>query len=395
MIIISYIYDGVYKINIMSYGFATNAIHAGQEPDRITGAIMTPISMSSTFKQVSLGVTTGYEYSRSGNPTRKAFEDCVSTLENGKWGLAFASGLAATTSVAHLLNPGDEVLIADDVYGGTGRYFRTLSKGIKYKFIDMTNADNVKNAVSSETKMIWLETPTNPTLKISDIAAISKISKIIKDIILVVDNTFATPYFQRPLDLGADLVVHSITKYLNGHSDVVMGCVVGNSDELKDRLAYIQNGLGAVPSPFDCFLALRGIKTLHVRMNKHEENALAIAKWLEKHERIERVAYPGLESHPQHELAKRQMTGFGGMISVWLKGGINETKQFIESLKIFCLAESLGGVESLVEHPGIMTHASVPTEDRIKLGISDNLVRLSVGIESLDDLIADLTQALQ
>lgn len=379
----------------MSYGFATNAIHAGQEPDKVTGAIMTPISMSSTFKQVSLGVHTGYEYSRSGNPTRKAFEDCVATLENGKWGLAFGSGLAATTSVAHLLNPGDEILIADDVYGGTGRYFRKLSKGLKYKFVDMTNVHNVRTAISGDTKMIWLETPTNPTLKISDISAIAEIAKIVKGIILVVDNTFATPYFQRPLDLGADLVVHSVTKYLNGHSDVVMGCVIGSSDELRDRLGYIQNGLGAVPSPFDCFLALRGIKTLHIRMDKHQANAMAIANWLEKHERVERVVYPGLESHPQHELAKLQMTGFGGMISIWLKGGLSETKKFIESLKIFCLAESLGGVESLVEHPGIMTHASVPAEDRIKLGISDNMVRLSIGIETLDDLIADLQQALK
>lgn len=378
----------------MNYGFATNAIHAGQEPDPITGALMTPISMSSTFKQKSLGVHTGFEYSRSGNPTRKAFEDCAAALENGTWGLAFASGSAATASIAHLLDQGDEILIMDDVYGGTGRYFRSLSSCL-CKFIDMTNVDNVKNAISPKTRMIWLETPTNPTLKISDISEIANLAKLSDNIILVVDNTFMTPYFQKPLDLGADIVVHSVTKYMNGHSDLVMGVAIGKNISLFNRLKYIQNGIGAVPSPFDSFLALRGLKTLHIRMERHQENAIAIAKWLENNTNVSNVSYPGLESHPQHDVAKKQMSGFGGMICFWLKGDVENTKKFLESLNVFSLAESLGGVESLVEHPGIMTHASVPRDERIKLGISDNMVRLSVGIETLNDLLIDLEQALE
>ena len=381
-----------------SFGFETRAIHAGQKPDPVTGAIMTPISMSSTFKQVSLGVHTGYEYSRTGNPTRNAFEVCAATLENADWGLAFASGLAATASVLNLLDLGDELLVSDDVYGGTGRYIRNIGKGLKYRFIDTTDVETVRNNISEKTKMIWLETPTNPTLKISDILAISLVArKANPNIILVVDNTFMTPYFQKPLDLGADIVVHSVTKYLNGHSDVVMGFACGKSEDLGNKLKYIQNGMGAVPSPFDSFLALRGLKTLPVRMERHQLNAMAIAKWLEGHEKVEKVAYPGLESHLQHELAKKQMSGFGGMISFWLKQtdeGLDSVKRFIESLQIFALAESLGGVESLVEHPAIMTHASVPAENRVKLGISDNMIRLSIGIETLDDLIADLEQAL-
>ena len=373
-----------------NYGFATNAIHAGQKADPITGAIMTPISMSSTFKQKSLGVHTGYEYSRSDNPTRNAFEACAASLEHGEWGLAFASGLAATASIAHMLERDDEVLVMDDVYGGTGRFFRNISQGPVYKFVDMTDAENVRGAITSKTRMVWLETPTNPTLKISDIKAIKNM--INDTIIFVVDNTFMSPYFQKPLDLGADLVLHSVTKYMNGHSDVVMGFVCGKDDGLYNRLKYVQNGMGAIPSPFDSFLALRGLKTLHIRMERHQYNALAIAKWLEKHKNVDKVRYPGLESHPQHELAKSQMSGFGGMISFWLRDGVC-VKKFIESLKIFTLAESLGGVESLVEHPAIMTHASVPIEHRENLGITDNMIRLSVGIETLDDLMDDLKQA--
>lgn len=375
-----------------SYGFATNVIHAGQEPDPVTGAVMIPISMSSTFKQKSLGIHTGYEYSRSDNPTRNAFERCAASLENAGWGLAFASGLAATASIVHMLERDDEVVVMDDVYGGTGRFFRNISQGPVYKFVDMTDFENVKNTITDKTRMIWLETPTNPTLKISDIKAISK--RISDNIIFVVDNTFMSPYFQKPLDLGADLVMHSVTKYMNGHSDVVMGFVCGKDDDLYNRLKYIQNGMGAIPSPFDSFLALRGLKTLHVRMERHQYNALNIAKWLERHSCVDKVRYPGLESHPQHELANSQMTGFGGMISFWLKDGA-DVKKFIESLKIFTLAESLGGVESLVEHPAIMTHASVPIEHREFLDITDNMIRLSVGIETLDDLIDDLQQALE
>lgn len=371
--------------------FATNAIHAGQKPDPTSGAVIVPISLSTTFQQVSPGQHQGYEYSRSGNPTRDAFEACLATLENGKWGLAFASGLSATATLTALFKSGDHIVVGDDVYGGTRRYFSRIAvnQGLTFSFIDFTDLEAAEKSITPNTKLLWLETPTNPTLKISDIQAISEIAKK-KNVLLAVDNTFMSPYFQRPLELGADLVVHSVTKYINGHSDVVMGLIVGNDPELWQRLKFVQNGIGAIPSPFDSWLALRGVKTLHLRMVRHEESALVIANFLEKHDKVDKVRYPGLASHPQHELAKKQMHGFGGIITFWLKGGLAESRRFLESVKIFALAESLGGVESLIEHPAIMTHASVPEEERAKLGISDSMIRLSVGVEDVNDLLQDL-----
>jgi cystathionine gamma-lyase len=379
-----------------SHGFATKAIHAGQRADQTSGAVIIPISLSTTFQQTSPGVHTGFEYARTGNPTRNAFEDCVAALENGTWGLAFSSGLGATASITAMFQQGDEIICMDDVYGGTYRYFTKISshQGMSYKFVDLTNPSNLEAAISEKTKMVWLETPTNPTLKISDIRAIAEVTRS-RGVLLAVDNTFMSPYFQRPLDLGADLVVHSVTKYLNGHSDVVMGVVCGKDPELQKRLKFIQNGMGAIPSPFDSWLALRGLKTLPLRMQQHAKSAQAVAEFLEGHPKVEKITYPGLPSHPQHHLAKTQQHGFGGMITFWLKGGEAESRRFLENVKIFALAESLGGVESLIEHPAIMTHASVPSEERKKLGISDNMVRLSVGIETLDDLIRDIQNALE
>jgi len=341
-------------------------------------------------------VNKGYEYSRTGNPTRDQYEHLVATLEGGKYGIAFASGSSCTATIITMLQTGDHVISVDDVYGGTNRYFRRVDSphsGVKYSFVDFTKDGEIEKAFTDKTKLVWIETPTNPTMKVIDLEKICKIAHT-HNCIVVVDNTFLSPYFQKPLSLGADIVCHSITKYINGHADVVGGILVTNNDELKNKLKFLQNGIGAVPSPFDCFLAMRGIKTLHIRMKEHEKNAFAVARFLEKCDKVEKVAYPGLESHPQHQIAKKQQSGFGGMITFWLKGGMTQSRQFLENLNLWTLAESLGGVESLVDHPAIMTHASVPAEERVKLGISDSLVRLSVGIEDVEDLLADLKHAL-
>jgi len=357
---------------------------------------MTPISLSSTFAQFKVGVKYpgGYEYSRSGNPTRDAFEKCVASLENGKYGLAFSSGLGATTAITNLLKSGDHIICGNDVYGGTGRYFRKVATkmGIEVDFIDFNDFELFEKTLKKNTTMIWLETPTNPNLTIFDILKISKLKN--KETLLVVDNTFMSPYFQLPLNLGADIVVHSVTKFLNGHSDVVMGVAVTKNEIIYENLKFLQNAMGIVPSPFDCFLALRGVKTLHLRMERSSKTALVIANFLESSNKILKVSYPGLKSHPQYELGKKQMTGDGAMITFFLKGGIKQSQQFLENLKIFVLAESLGGVESLAEHPAIMTHASVPPDQREKLGIKDNMIRLSVGIESEKDLLNDIKNAL-
>jgi cystathionine gamma-lyase len=382
----------------MKSKFGTLAIHAGQQPDPTTGAIMTPIYATSTYVQQSPGVHKGFEYSRSHNPTRFAYEDCVAALENGSRGFAFASGLAATSTILELLDSGDHVIAADDMYGGTFRLFervRKRSAGLNFSYVDMSDPERIRSAVTPRTKLIWIETPSNPMLKLIDLARVAEIGRSI-GAITVADNTFASPYVQRPLEHGFSLVMHSATKYLNGHSDVIGGVVVAGTDskEATDRLAFLQNATGAVPSPFDSFLVLRGLKTLHLRMRAHCENAQRIAEMLSGHRAIEKVIYPGLSSHPQHELAKRQMNGFGGMLTFLTKGGLDECRRFLERCRIFALAESLGGVESLIEHPAIMTHASVPAEQRAQLGIADNLVRLSVGVEDVDDLIEDLNQAL-
>ncbi len=378
--------------------FATRAIHGGQAPEPVTGAVMPPIFTSSTYIQESPGVHKGFEYSRSHNPTRFAWERAVANLEGGTQGFAFASGMAATSTIMELLNSGDHVLAMDDLYGGTYRLFdkvRERSAGLSFTYIDMTDLAAVSNAITAQTRMIWLETPSNPMLKLVDIAAISKLAKQ-HNIMVVVDNTFATPFNQRPLEQGADIVMHSATKYLNGHSDMVGGiAVVGDHPELVEQMAFLQNSVGAVAGPFDSYLALRGMKTLALRMRHHNAAAMTIAQWLEQHPQVEKVIYPGLTSHPQHELAKQQMDGFGGMISILLKGDLAKARRFLETVKIFALAESLGGVESLIEHPAIMTHASVPKENRERLGILDNFVRISVGIEEVDDLIADLDAALK
>ncbi|MBY0314340.1 MAG: cystathionine gamma-synthase [Bdellovibrionales bacterium] len=376
-------------------GFSTRAIHAGQSPDPTTGAIMTPIYLTSTYVQESPGVHKGYEYSRTSNPTRKAYEDCLASLENGKYGFAFASGCAATTTVMHLLKAGDHVIACDDMYGGTFRLFDKVLRhnGIKFSFVDLTNADNFEKALTPETKLVWIETPTNPMLKLVDIKKVCAVANK-KNIISVVDNTFMSPYFQQPLDLGASIVVHSATKFINGHSDIVGGAAIMNDSHLAERMQFLTNSMGGIQATFDSFICMRSLKTLPLRMKAHATNGQAIAEFLEKHPRVEKVIYPGLKSHPQHALAKEQMTGFGGMITFYIKGGMDESRAFLEKVKIFSLAESLGGVESLIEHPGIMTHASVPPENRKALGIADNLVRLSVGIEDLDDLLWDLEQAL-
>jgi cystathionine gamma-lyase len=378
-------------------GLGTLAIHAGQAPDPSTGAVMTPIYATSTYAQSSPGVHQGFEYTRTHNPTRFAYERCVAGLEGGTRGFAFASGLAATSTLLELLDSGDHVVAMDDLYGGSYRLFervRRRSAGLSFSFVDMTDPAKFEAAITPKTKLVWIETPTNPLLKIVDIAAIAAIAKK-RGLLVAVDNTFASPALQRPLEHGADLVMHSATKYLNGHSDMVGGMlVVGDNAELAEQLAFLQNSVGAVQGPFDSFLALRGLKTLHLRMKAHCENAQALAEWLQSHPAIEAVIYPGLASHPHHALAKRQMDGFGGMLSVRVKGGLDGAKRFCERLELFTLAESLGGVESLVNHPAIMTHASIPPARRAELGIADSLVRLSVGVETLDDLRADLEHAL-
>ena len=376
---------------------ATLAIHGGQEVDPSTGAVMPPIYATSTYAQSSPGVHQGFEYSRSHNPTRYAWERGAASMEGGTRGFAFASGLAATSCVLELLDSGDHVIAMDDLYGGSYRLFervRRRSAGLDFSYVDMTDAERIRAAITPKTKMIWVETPTNPTLKIVDLAAVSAIAKE-HGLLMVVDNTFASPIVQRPIALGADIVMHSATKYLNGHSDMVGGMlVVGDNAELAEQLAFLQNSTGGVQGPFDSFLALRGLKTLHLRMQAHNANALALAEWLEKQPGVSRVLYPGLPSHPQHDLAKRQMDGFGGIISIYLDGDFDAAKRFCERLEVFTLAESLGGVESLANHPAVMTHASVPAERRAEIGITDNLVRLSVGIEDLEDLLADLAHAL-
>lgn len=375
-------------------GFATRAIHAGQQPDPTTGAIMTPVYMTSTYVQESPGVHKGWEYSRTHNPTRKAYENCMASLENGKYGFAFASGCAATTTILHLLKQGDHVIAGDDMYGGTFRLFDKVLKhnGIEFSYVDLTHAENFDRAVKPNTKLVWMETPTNPTLKLVDIRKISSSARQ-KSILSVVDNTFMSPYFQRPLELGADIVVHSATKYIGGHSDVVGGVAVTSRDDIAERIAFLSNSMGGVQGPFDSFMCLRSLKTLPLRMRAHQENALAIARFLEAHPKVEKVIYPGLSSHPQHALAREQMSGFGGMITFYIKGGLESARKFLENVQVFALAESLGGVESLVEHPAIMTHASVPAENRKALGIDDSLIRLSVGVEDLHDLLGDLKSA--
>ena len=378
-------------------GLGTLAIHAGQSPDPSTGAVMTPIYATSTYVQSSPGEHQGFEYSRSHNPTRFAYERCVAALEGGTRGFAFASGLAATSTILEMLDTGSHVIAMDDLYGGTYRLFervRRRSAGLDFSWVDLADAAAFEAAIRPETRMVWIETPTNPLLKLVDIAQIAAIARK-RGLIVVVDNTFSSPILQRPLEHGAHIVMHSATKYLNGHSDMVGGMVVvGDDTELAEQMAFLQNSIGGVQGPFDSFLALRGLKTLHLRMKAHCENAQALAEWLQGHPAIEKVIYPGLESHPQHELAKRQMDGFGGMVSIVLKGGLDAAKRFCERTELFALAESLGGVESLVNHPAIMTHASVPAERRAELGLSDALVRLSVGVEALADLQGDLDHAL-
>lgn len=375
--------------------FETLAVHAGQAPDAATGAVMTPIYLSSTYAQTGPGEHRGFEYSRTQNPTRFALEANLAALEGGTFGLAFASGCAATATLLHLLKQGDHVVAGDDLYGGTYRLFEGVfsQSGISFSYVDPRSPENFPAAFRPETRMCWLESPTNPLLKLADIAAVATACRS-REILLVVDNTFMTPYFQRPLELGADLVVHSTTKYLNGHSDVIGGAVVGREANLGERLRFLQNAIGAVPSPMDAFLVLRGIKTLALRMDRHQANAVALAQWLSARPEVEEVIYPGLPSHPQHDLAARQMSGFGGMVSIRLRGGLEQARAVLRAVRIFACAESLGGVESLVEHPAIMTHASVPAEQRRALGITDGLVRLSVGVEHIEDLRSDLEQAL-
>ena len=380
-------------------GFDTRAIHAGQEPDPTTGAIMTPIYTSSTYVQESPGVHKGYDYSRSINPTRKALEACIADLEGSSYGYAFSSGMAACSTVLEVLNSGDHVIAMDDLYGGTYRLFedvRKRSAGLEFTFSDLSDFSTVKSSIRNNTKMIWVETPTNPLLKIVDLKKIAKFAKE-NNLISVCDNTFCSPYIQNPLELGFDIVVHSATKYLNGHSDLIGGIVVcsNHKTELAEQILYLQNAIGSIMNPFDSFLLLRSLKTLAVRMERHCENTMQIASFLDSHEAIEKVIYPGLQSHPQHDLAKKQMKRYGGMLTLILKGGLDSARLFLERTEIFSLAESLGGVESLIEHPAIMTHASIPPDVREEIGITDGLVRLSVGIESLDDLIQDLKVALK
>ncbi|HEV2333244.1 MAG TPA: PLP-dependent aspartate aminotransferase family protein [Gammaproteobacteria bacterium] len=379
------------------HSFATRVIHAGQTPDPSTGAVMQPIYATSTYAQKSPGQHQGYEYSRTQNPTRMAYERCVADLENGKQGYGFASGLASTATILDLLDSGSHVVAMDDMYGGTYRLFervRKRSAGLKFSYVDLRDRKALEAAIRPETRLIWVETPTNPTLKVADLSMIAEVAKK-HGVFTVCDNTFASPALQRPLDHGFDMVMHSATKFLNGHSDMVGGMVVaGGNKELAEKLAFLHNSVGSVAGPFDSFLALRGLKTLALRMQRHSENGMELASWLAKHPKVDHVAYPGLANHPEHAVAKRQMSAFGGMVTVYLKGGEPEARRFLENCHLFTLAESLGGVESLVDHPGIMTHASVPPEVRKSLGISDSLVRLSVGVEDVKDLRADLEHAL-
>ena len=376
-------------------GFSTDAIHAGQKPDEVTGAVITPIYQTSTYAQEELGKNKGYEYGRTHNLTRASLEVNVATLEKGKYGIAFSSGLAATNALTALLKAGDHVIVSSNVYGGTYRLFELIMKdfGLDFSWVDTSNASNIEKAIRKNTKMIFVETPTNPMLILTDLEAVVKIAKENK-LISVVDNTFMSPYFQNPLTFGIDIVLHSQTKYINGHSDVIGGILITNDSKIHDRMRYVQNAVGSVPSPFDCWLILRSTKTLAVRMERHNSNAMRIAKHLEKSSYVKKVYYPGLESHPQHSLAKKQMSGFGGMISVDF-GNIELAKKVLKNVKIFTLAESLGGVESLISHPASMTHASVPKAEREKYGFTDSLVRFSVGIEDVEDLIEDIEQAIK
>jgi len=379
-------------------GFATRAIHVGQPPDPTTGAIMMPIYATSTYVQDSPGVHKGYEYSRSQNPTRMAFEACIADLENGAQGYAFASGLAAAGTILELLQSGDHVIAMDDMYGGTYRLFENVRKrsaGLEFSYVDLSDPAALEAAIRPNTRMVWAESPTNPLLRLVDFEALATIARRHR-LLTVADNTFASPYVQRPIDFGFDIVMHSTTKYLNGHSDVVGGVVVVRDDkELREQLAYLHNAVGSIAGPFDSFLVMRSLKTLPLRMRQHSENAMAVAEFLDGHAKVKQVHYPGLSSHPQHDLARRQMDTFGGMVTAILEGGLKESRRFLERTELFALAESLGGVESLIEHPAIMTHASIPPEMRAELGISDSLVRLSVGVEDVDDLIADLDDALR
>lgn len=377
------------------FGFDTRAIHAGQRPDPSHGAIMTPIVLSSTFVQSSPGVHQGYDYSRAGNPTRKAYEDCLANLESGKYGFAFASGCAASTTALHLLRVGDHVIASDDMYGGSFRLMDKVMRhaGLEFSYVDMRSVEAVKAAMKPNTKMVWIETPTNPLLRLVDIKKVSAAARA-RGAISVVDNTFMSPYFQRPLELGADLVMHSTTKYIGGHSDLIGGALITSDPQIAERLQFLLMSMGAVASPFDAYFAMRSLKTLPLRMRQHESSAKEVAGFLERHAKVEKVIYPGLETHPQHALAREQMSGFGGMITFYLKGGMDESRRFLESVEVFSLAESLGGVESLIEHPAIMTHASIPAEQRKALGIDDSLVRISVGVENIADLLHDLEQAL-
>ncbi|TAH02879.1 MAG: cystathionine gamma-synthase [Sphingobacteriales bacterium] len=376
--------------------FATKAIHAGQHPDPTTGAVMTPIYQTSTYWQKSPGDNKGYEYSRGTNPTRKALEDCLAALENGQFGLAFSSGMGATDAVMKLLQPGDEVITGNDLYGGSYRIFTKIfaKYGIKFHFLDLSNPENILPYINANTKQVWIETPTNPTMQIVDIKGIAQITKA-HNLLLTVDNTFASPYLQNPLDLGADLVMHSVTKYIAGHSDVVMGALITNNEELYKKLWFIYNACGATPGPQDCFLVLRGIKTLHLRMQAHCINGEKIAYFLKNHPKIDKIYWPGFTDHPNHKIAQQQMRGFGGMISITLKNAdLQETFRISSAFKVFTLAESLGGVESLINHPATMTHGSIPKAEREKVGVTDNLLRLSVGVEDIDDLLDDFKQAL-
>ncbi|TQV71421.1 cystathionine gamma-synthase [Aliikangiella marina] len=384
--------------DIKDLKFDSLVIHGGQAPDPSTGAVMPPIYQTSTYVQAAPGDHQGFEYSRSQNPTRFAYERCIASLEGGTRGFAFASGMAATSTILELVDSGDHVVAMDDLYGGTFRLFdkvRKRSAGVEFDFVDMTDIEALKAAIKPETKLIWVETPTNPMLKLVDLKAVADLAKEHR-IITVADNTFATPYNQRPLEYGIDIVMHSATKYINGHSDMVGGvAVVGDNQELAEQMAFLQNSIGSIAGPFDSYLALRGLKTLAIRMKRHNESGIRIAQWLTAHPKVEAVYFPGLVDHPQFELASEQMSGYGGMISILVKGGEKAASQFMQNLRIFALAESLGGVESLVNHPAIMTHASVPKETRKQLGIADNLVRLSVGIEDVEDLIEDIRQALE
>jgi cystathionine gamma-lyase len=376
--------------------FATKAIHAGQEPDPTTGAVMTPIYQTSTYAQKAPGDHKGFEYSRGTNPTRQALEACLAALENAKYGLAFSSGMGATDAVMKLLQPGDEVITGNDLYGGSYRIFTKIymKYGIKFHFLDLSKPENIEQYINEKTKLVWIETPTNPTMQIIDIEGIAKITKE-NNILLSVDNTFASPYLQNPMDLGADIVMHSVTKYIGGHSDVVMGALLVNDDELYKQLWFIYNACGATPGPQDAFLVLRGIKTLHLRMKAHCENGARVAAFLKTHPKIDKIYWPGFEDHPNHDVAKRQMRDFGGMVSITIKDAdLQETYRIASRFKVFALAESLGGVESLINHPTSMTHGSIPKEEREKVGVTDNLLRLSVGVEDIEDLLADLEQAL-